>query len=139
MDTDALTVSAREADGRTIVDVRGNVDEAGARQLQGDLIRLIAGSSFRLVVDLDQATGVSSAVRPVLDDAARRVERFRGSVKVVGSQPQVLEALGSDEPGTSYTLHRSLEDALAPDRPAASASDTSPSTTGPRRDPPIAS
>jgi hypothetical protein len=60
-----MTVQAHETAGVAVVQVSGDLDDDTVRTLHVDLVRLVASSSFRLVLDVSAASA-----RP--DDPAAR-------------------------------------------------------------------
>jgi len=113
-----LSVAAREDQkGRTIVEVTGDLTAQSAAQLHENLVRIIVANSFFLVIDL---TGVEAldpdAAIPILEDAARRVEPYRGWVRVVDKSDKLashdVRTLATHDTNRPLRVFPTLETAL---------------------------
>ncbi|RJK96376.1 STAS domain-containing protein [Vallicoccus soli] len=98
------TVTAAQRGPAVVVTVTGDLDPASLAALHTDLVRLIAASAYRLVVDLTGTAGEPTGTARVLADVAQRVGRRRGWLRVAGG------ALTEAPAGT--TLHDSVTSAL---------------------------
>jgi anti-anti-sigma factor len=85
-------VTVAVSDGAARVVVRGALDAANARELDGVLDRLMA-SARRLTIDLRGATGIEPPAVRVLARQARRGERNGCPLSIAAAPPAVAAAL----------------------------------------------
>jgi anti-anti-sigma factor len=86
------SVTVAVSDGAARVVVRGALDAANARELDGVLDRLIA-SARRLTVDLRGATGIEPSAVQVLARHSRQGERSGCPLAIAAAPPAVAAAL----------------------------------------------
>jgi anti-sigma B factor antagonist len=105
--------SERRGDALGIVTLVGEVDIYTAPRFKECLLELLDGDVERLIVDLSGVTFIDSTALGVLIGGVRRVNAAGGSMAlVVASRPvqRVLSITGLDR---VFTIHESLEDAIA--------------------------
>ena len=105
-----ISVTARDdPHGHTIVDVTGDLTARTVGQLQENLVRLIVADSFFLIVDLTKVEKLdASAVLPVLEDAATRVQPYRGWVRVVDPSGKIAASSAKLADGAALSIYPTL-------------------------------
>ena len=105
--------SERRGEALGIVTLAGEVDIYTAPRFKECLLEVLDGGVERLVIDLSGVTFIDSTALGVLIGGVRRVNAAGGAMTlVVTSRPveRVLSITGLDR---VFTIHESLEDAIA--------------------------
>ena len=100
-------------DGLGLIKLTGEVDLYTAPRFKDDLVGLIDDNAVDVVIDLSGVTFIDSTALGVLIGGVRRVNAAGGAMAlVVTSRPveRVLSITGLDR---VFTIHESLEDAIA--------------------------
>ncbi|MEU4204772.1 STAS domain-containing protein [Streptomyces sp. NPDC045470] len=108
-----LSVAIRHQGASAIVTVAGELDHHTADLLRESLERCVADGFARLVVDCSQLEFMDSTGLNVLLGARLKAEAGGGGVHLAGMQPvvaRVFEITGAD---AVFTVHDSLDKALA--------------------------
>ena len=103
----------RRDDGVGIVRLTGEVDMYTAPQLKQAMLGLIDGGAAKVVIDLGGVTFIDSTALGVLIGGVRRLRAAGGAMAlVVATRPvdRVLSITGLDH---VFTIHQTLEDAVA--------------------------
>ena len=103
----------RRDDGMGIVRLTGEVDMYTAPQLKQAMLGLIDGGAAKVVIDLGGVTFIDSTALGVLIGGVRRLRAAGGAMAlVVATRPvdRVLSITGLDH---VFTIHETLEDAVA--------------------------
>ena len=111
--TDFTSERSVVSDGRGLIELSGEVDLYTAPRFKDDLIALIDAGVADIVIDLSRVTFIDSTALGVLIGGVRRVNAAAGAMTlVVTSRPveRVLSITGLDR---VFTIHESLEDAIA--------------------------
>lgn len=106
-----LEVSDR--DGWTVLTVTGEVDVATAPRLREQLIRLVSDERYRIVVDLGAVDFIDSTGLGVLIGALKRVRSHDGDLMLICSEPRVLRVFEITGLDRVFTIHPSLDLAVA--------------------------
>jgi len=108
-----VTVTSRENGDRTVVEVTGEIDVYTAPALREELSRLVDGEHTNLVVDLTQVSFMDSTGLGVLVGALKKVRTLGGDLQLVITQEKILKVFRITALTQVFTIHPSLEDALA--------------------------
>jgi anti-sigma B factor antagonist len=103
----------RRDDGVGVVRLTGEVDMYTAPQLKQSMLGLIDDGAAKVVIDLSGVTFIDSTALGVLIGGVRRLHAAGGAMAlVVATRPvgRVLSITGLDR---VFTIHETLEDALA--------------------------
>jgi anti-sigma B factor antagonist len=88
-----LDLSQHIAEGRTVLEARGEVDVMTALQLSHQLDAILRGTDGDVIVDLSRATFLDSAGLHVLMNAARRLTRQDRRLQVACSPGEVRQVI----------------------------------------------
>lgn len=108
-----LTLNTRTRDRFTVLEVAGEVDVYTAPVLRDRLADLLEAGKRHLIVDLGGVEFLDSTGLGVLVAGLNRAREVGGSLSLVCSQERVLKLFritGLDE---VFTVHATVEDALA--------------------------
>ncbi len=108
-----LTLNSRVQDGRTLLEVLGEVDVYTAPALRDRISELIDAGQHTLVVDLGGVEFLDSTGLGVLVAGLNRAKEVGGSLTLVCPQERVLKLFritGLDE---VFTVHGTVDEALA--------------------------
>jgi anti-sigma B factor antagonist len=86
-----LTLSTRVEGDSTVVLVGGEIDVYTAPKLREQIIDLVSGGSYRLVVDMEGVEFLDSTGLGVLVGGLKRVRAHEGSLKLVCTQERILK------------------------------------------------
>ena len=111
VDFDLVTSEVR--DGTFVVGLTGEVDLYTAPELKSELLRLVAESPERIVVDLSGATFVDSTTLGVLLGAVKRLRMSGGELVIVCSDLNIRRILSITLLDRAFTIYDTLDDALA--------------------------
>lgn len=107
-----ITIEAREAGGRWVVDVGGEVDVHTAPELEGVLSALVEDGNYQLVVDLADVDFLDSTGLGVLVKTLKRVREHSGSLAVVTTTDRISKVFRITGLDTAIALHDDVESAL---------------------------
>lgn len=108
-----LTLSTREEGGRTVVEVGGEIDVYTAPKLREQLVDLVAGGRYHLVVDMQGVDFLDSTGLGVLVGGLKRVRAHDGSLHLVCSQERILKIFRITGLTKVFPIHSSVAEALA--------------------------
>ena len=107
-----LTLATREADGRAIVAVGGEIDVYTAPKLRDKITELVGGGSYNIVIDMKQ----SSSSTPPARRAGRRPEegpRPRRLAQLVCNQERLLKIFRITGLAKVFVIHDSADPSVA--------------------------
>lgn len=107
-----ITIEAREAGGRWVVDVGGEVDVHTAPELEEVLSALVEDGNYQLVVDLADVDFLDSTGLGVLVKTLKRVREHSGSLAVVTTTDRISKVFRITGLDTAIALHDDVESAL---------------------------
>ncbi|NQU36995.1 MAG: STAS domain-containing protein [Actinobacteria bacterium] len=107
-----ITLATRQEQGRSIVEVAGEVDVHTAPELDVAIFSLIAEGNFRVIVDLSGVEFLDSTGLGVLVKALKRVRETDGSLDVVASSDRITKVFRITGLDAVIGIHASVEDAL---------------------------
>lgn len=108
-----LSVTSRERGDFTVVEVSGEVDVYTAAVLREKLADLIDAEHTDLIVDLTGVGFLDSTGLGVLVGALKKIRGFGGRLQLVIDQEKVLKVFRITALTQVFTIHSSIEDALA--------------------------
>lgn len=108
-----LTLSTRDVHGTGVIEVGGEVDVYTAPQLDAELMRLIDGDVFNIVVDLSQVDFLDSTGLGVLVKALQRTRENGGSLAVVARADRITKVFRITGLDSAMSLHSTVDDAVA--------------------------
>ena len=108
-----LTISTREAEGRTVVSVAGEIDVYTAPRLREEITELVAAGTYDLVIDMSEVEFLDSTGLGVLVGGLKRVRAHDGSLRLVCTQERILKIFRITGLTKVFPIHASLGDALA--------------------------
>ena len=107
-----LTLTTREADGKTIVAVGGEIDVYTAPKLRDKITELVAGGAYDLVVDMQEVEFLDSTGLGVLVGGLKKVRAHSGSLQLVCNQDRLLKIFRITGLAKVFVIHDSADQAL---------------------------
>lgn len=107
----SLEVNRRETEGRTVVEVRGEVDLRTSPQLRTQLLDLADQLDGPVLVDLSAVPYMDSSGVGTLVYVKREVERSKRKLVLVGLQPRVRSVLEITHLDNFFVIANSVADA----------------------------
>jgi anti-sigma B factor antagonist len=108
-----LTLTTREAGGRTIVAVGGEIDVYTAPKLRDTITDLVAAGSYHLVIDMTEVEFLDSTGLGVLVGGLKKVRANNGSLELVCTTDRLLKIFKITGLAKVFVIHSSPEAALA--------------------------
>ena len=108
-----VSVTSRESGDRTVVEVRGEIDVYTAPVLREELTSLVDAQHTNLVVDLTQVSFMDSTGLGVLVGGLKKVRTLGGDLSLVIDQETILKVFRITALTQVFSIHSTLEDALA--------------------------
>ncbi len=108
-----LTLTTREADGKTIVAVGGEIDVYTAPKLRDKITELVGSGSYHLVVDMQEVEFLDSTGLGVLVGGLKKVRAHDGSLQLVCNQDRLLKIFRITGLAKVFMIHESADEALA--------------------------
>ena len=110
-----LTLTTREARGKTIVAVGGEIDVYTAPKLRDKLSELVATGSYDLVVDMHEVEFLDSTGLGVLVGGLKKVRAHDGSLRLVCNQDRLLKIFRITGLAKVFVIHETADDAIDAD------------------------
>ena len=108
-----LTITTREAAGRTVVSVVGEIDVYTAPRLRELLIELVNTGFYQLVVNMEKVEFLDSTGLGVLVGGLKKVRAHDGSLQLVCNQDRLLKIFRITGLAKVFAIHDTAEAALA--------------------------
>ncbi|TIC85155.1 STAS domain-containing protein [Nocardioides sp. GY 10113] len=108
-----LTLSTREAAGRTVIAVGGEIDVYTAPKLRDTISELVAGGNYRLVVDMEGVEFLDSTGLGVLVGGLKKVRAHDGALELVCTQDRLLKIFKITGLAKVFVIHGTVDAALA--------------------------
>jgi anti-sigma B factor antagonist len=108
-----LTLTTREADGKTIVAVGGEIDVYTAPKLRDKISELVATGAYDIVVDMHEVEFLDSTGLGVLVGGLKKVRAHDGSLRLVCNQDRLLKIFRITGLAKVFVIHETADDALA--------------------------
>jgi anti-sigma B factor antagonist len=107
-----LTITTREAEGRTVVSVAGEIDVYTAPRLREEITELVAAGTYDLVVDMSEVEFLDSTGLGVLVGGLKKVRAHDGSLQLVCNQDRLLKIFRITGLAKVFVIHDTAEAAL---------------------------
>jgi len=108
-----LALSTRTEQGRTIVEVGGEIDVYTAPALREHLIDLVSQGNQHIVVDMERVEFLDSTGLGVLVGGLKRVRAQEGSLRLVSTQERILKIFRITGLEKVFPIHTSVDEAVA--------------------------
>jgi anti-sigma B factor antagonist len=108
-----LSLSTRTVDDRTVVAVAGEIDVYTAPRLREQLVELVNGGSYHLVIDLEGVEFLDSTGLGVLVGGLKRVRAHDGSLRLVCTQERILKIFRITGLTKVFSIHDTVDAAVA--------------------------
>lgn len=86
-----LTLATREADGRAVVAVTGEIDVYTAPKLRDRISELVAAGTYDITIDLEAVDFLDSTGLGVLVGGLKKVRGHQGSLELICTQERLLK------------------------------------------------
>lgn len=113
-----LNLNHRSEDGRTIVEVEGEIDVYTAPKLRELLIDLVSQGNHRIIVDMARVDFLDSTGLGVLVGGLKRVRSHDGSLRLVCGQERILKIFRITGLTKVFQIYTTIEEALTDPEPA---------------------
>ena len=107
-----LSLTTREADGRTVVVVGGEIDVYTAPKLRDKITELVNAGQHHLLVDLEAVEFLDSTGLGVLVGGLKKVRAQDGSMALICSQERLLKIFRLSGLAKVFAIHDSEATAL---------------------------
>lgn len=124
-----LSVTSREQGGRTIVEVRGEIDVYTAPVLRERLNDLVGEGHHHLIVDMEKVDFLDSTGLGVLVGGLKRVRAHSGSLHLVCTQEKILKVFRITGLTKVFPIHDTVEAAVSASTGGEPADTSSPADT----------
>ena len=108
-----LTLTTRDAGGKTIVAVGGEIDVYTAPKLRDKIPELVAGGVYDIVIDMEEVEFLDSTGLGVLVGGLKKVRAHDGSLQLVCNQDRLLKIFRITGLAKVFVIHDSADAALA--------------------------
>ncbi len=108
-----LSLETRQADGRTIIEVGGEIDVYTAPKLRDKIGELVSQGNYNLVIDMEHIDFLDSTGLGVLVGGLKKVRAHDGSMQLVCTQERLLKIFRITGLAKVFAIHGSQADALA--------------------------
>jgi anti-sigma B factor antagonist len=110
-----LSLDSRQAGGRTVVVVGGEIDVYTAPKLRDRLVDLVNAGNYHLVIDLEDVDFLDSTGLGVLVGALKRVRVHQGSLRLVCTQERLVKIFTITGLAKVFAIYDSVEAAAGGD------------------------
>lgn len=107
-----LTLSTREASGRTVVAVGGEIDVYTAPKLRDTITELVAAGNYHVVVDMEAVEFLDSTGLGVLVGGLKKVRAHDGALELVCTQERLLKIFKITGLAKVFVIHDTVDAAL---------------------------
>lgn len=111
-DTDS---AVHHRNGRTIIDLRGDLDVAATMPLRERLLRVLHHSGKQLIIDLSAVSRCTAPALAVFVGTQRRARLLGITLRLAAPRPDVAKLLHCTGLDRSLTVHPTLTHALTAD------------------------
>jgi anti-sigma B factor antagonist len=108
-----LTLATRDADGKTIVAVGGEIDVYTAPKLRDKITELVAAGVYDIVIDMEAVEFLDSTGLGVLVGGLKKVRAHEGSLQLVCNQDRLLKIFRITGLAKVFVIHETADAALA--------------------------
>ena len=107
-----LTLTTRDAGGKTIVAVGGEIDVYTAPKLRDKITELVGDGHHNLVIDMENVDFLDSTGLGVLVGGLKKVRAHDGTMELICSQDRLLKIFRITGLAKVFTIHDSESAAL---------------------------
>ena len=108
-----LSLDTRPEGEHTVVSVAGEIDVYTAPKLREALIDQVSAGRYHLIVDVERVEFLDSTGLGVLVGGLKRVRAHNGSLGIVCTQERLLKIFRITGLTKVFSIHASVEDAIA--------------------------
>jgi anti-sigma B factor antagonist len=108
-----VSVASRQSGDLTVIEVKGEIDVYTAPVLREEITSLVDSEHTSIVVDLTQVSFMDSTGLGVLVGALKRVRTLGGDLSLVINEEKILKVFRITALTQVFTIHSSLDEALA--------------------------
>jgi anti-sigma B factor antagonist len=108
-----LSLETRQENGRTIIEVGGEIDVYTAPKLRECITNLVDEGQVDLIIDLERVEFMDSTGLGVLVGGLKRVRTHEGSLELVCTQERLLKIFRITGLGKVFAIHGSQSEATA--------------------------
>ena len=108
-----LSLETRQEDGRTIIEVGGEIDVYTAPRLRDKITELVSAGSYDLVIDMEKVDFLDSTGLGVLVGGLKKVRAHNGSMRLICNQERLLKIFRITGLAKVFAIHGSQAEALA--------------------------
>ena len=108
-----LTLTTRDAGGKTIVAVGGEIDVYTAPKLRDKITEIVAGGVYDIVIDMEEVEFLDSTGLGVLVGGLKKVRAHDGSLQLVCNQDRLLKIFRITGLAKVFVIHETADAALA--------------------------
>jgi anti-sigma B factor antagonist len=108
-----LSLSTRDADGRTVLEVGGEIDVYTAPKLREQIVSLVQDGHHHLVVDMEGVEFLDSTGLGVLVGGLKRVRAHDGTLAIVCTRDPILKIFRITGLTKVFPIHPTVEEAIA--------------------------
>ena len=107
-----LSLETRHEDGRTIIEVGGEIDVYTAPKLRDKITELVGNGEYNLVIDMEKVDFLDSTGLGVLVGGLKRVRAHDGSLELVCTQERILKIFRITGLTKVFPIHSSIDEAV---------------------------
>jgi anti-sigma B factor antagonist len=107
-----LALETREADGRTIVSVGGEIDVYTAPRLRDRISDLVTEGNYDILIDMEKVEFLDSTGLGVLVGGLKKVRAHDGSLELVCNEDRLLKIFKITGLAKVFTIHPTVTAAL---------------------------
>jgi len=108
-----LEITTTVKEGRTVVEIVGEIDAYTAGPLRKSLVTLSQAGHHKLIIDMTAVAFMDSSGLGVLVGAMKRARNNRGDLCIVGARERILQTLRITGLIRVFPLYASLSEALS--------------------------
>lgn len=108
-----LTLESRDVDGRTVIEVGGEIDVYTAPKLRDTITNVVGGGVYDLIIDLSDVEFLDSTGLGVLVGGLKKVRANDGSLSLICAQDRLLKIFRITGLAKVFEIHPDQATALA--------------------------
>ena len=108
-----LSLETRQENGRTIIEVGGEIDVYTAPKLRECITNLVDEGQVDLIIDLERVEFMDSTGLGVLVGGLKKIRTRGGSLSLVCTQERLLKIFRITGLGKVFAIHASQDEALS--------------------------
>lgn len=108
-----LTLESRDVNGRTVIEVGGEIDVYTAPKLRDTITELVGAGVYDLIIDLSAVEFLDSTGLGVLVGGLKKVRANDGSLSLICGQDRLLKIFRITGLAKVFEIHPDQEAALA--------------------------